>query len=84
MLRVRLEACTPRPTLLGELHIRNDGSGDGRIASYDVRLVSDPDSPASTVRAARVEQYPRDMGAWQLVQCALLALNMPRRRHDDV
>lgn len=77
MLIVRLEAWTHQPRPLGELSIRNDGTGDAVTGHYEVRLLSqDPHGP-QTVRAARVEHYPRALGAWQLVQCALLALGIP-------
>lgn len=74
MLRLRLEACTPRPTVLGELLIRNDGTGDAAIGHYQVSLVVEPHGPAREVRTARVEDYPRAQGAWGLVLCALRTL----------
>lgn len=77
MLIVHLEAWTPDRQDLGELLIRNDGTGDTTLGHDAVTLVSEPYGPARSVREARVEHFPRTLGAWHLVQCALVALGIP-------
>ena len=73
MLLVQLLLMTDVPPglELGTLHIQNDTTGTREIGNYNVRLVKHGEAPME----ARVEDYPRDDGAWALVQKALEALD---------
>src|SRR5262245_32372305 len=67
MLRIILEAWTPERQTLGELRILNDGTGDAAIGHYTVTLLPGLSASPAPIRRVRVENYPRDQGAWGLV-----------------
>ena len=74
MLRIQLDAYTPRAHTLGWLLIHNDGTGTPSIGHYKVTV---EDADHRVLQTGRVTAYPRALGPWVLVQRALAAVNHP-------
>lgn len=78
MLRLRLDSIPcgiiRQTQLIGELMIANNGSGTHARGNYDVTLRLNP----GQAREAQVHDFPREQGAWALVQAALRALGEER------
>ena len=74
MLRLSLELWpfgdSNNPEPLGEVEISKTNPGKKDFGDYDVRYIS----KGVIEKTARIEQYPRDLGAWELVRLALNAL----------
>lgn len=57
---------------VARMHIHNDGTGDAKTGNYDAEIVEHSTGMASI---ARVEGYPRSIGAVELVRRALNAIS---------
>lgn len=80
MLRVVVElwpAWGGCPQVLHEVRISNDGTGEGGTGNYDVAVRSELavlQRAAPHRREARVEGFPRELGALELARRCLTAL----------
>ena len=78
MLRVRLSEDW---LSLGEVRIRNDGTGDEETGHYNVSLYKE--GIRKPVRRARVEGFPREEGDWALTIQALKILTEPAENVEE-
>ncbi len=81
MLSVRLDA--NGSVRLGDMHIKNDLTGNEKIGNYDVKFYEECYYPGKKpTYTARVEEFPKDFGAWVLVARASVTIQAERRMKE--
>jgi hypothetical protein len=70
-LHVTFTTYTPEATNLGAMEVVNDGTGSALLGNYHIARL---DPHGAVVEQARLTQYPRELGPWELATQALLRL----------